>query len=216
MTIDDYFNQELSRRDFNKEIQSDYDAGFIVNEAAVKLFGWGSFEEAMGKELLYSGSKRGNILGVVRDFNFESLNKEIHPIVIHYEPEEFDFLASFFQLFDKRFHVGFGLFVRDQPEVVEVTVYGQAGNPGYAFESLRHAVAAISIVGAGFGIMVNDPVYLEKVQHLFDVPFLGFIVTDDKKLRVGFGHAAERIFRIQGGKNPAVAISRRQDIGVQG
>jgi putative ABC transport system permease protein len=52
----------------------------IINQHAVKLFGFASAEEAVGKELM-DGNRKLTIIGVVNDFHQESLKKPMEPIV---------------------------------------------------------------------------------------------------------------------------------------
>ncbi len=67
-------------RDFDPMLASDSTQAFILNEAAVRAVGWRSAEDAIGKKFEY-GNRRGEIIGVVRDFHFESLHNAIAPIV---------------------------------------------------------------------------------------------------------------------------------------
>ncbi len=67
-------------RNFSREYGTDT-AGFIINEAAAKTFGWKSDQEAVGKNLKYS-SINGHVIGVVTDFHFESMHQKIVPLVI--------------------------------------------------------------------------------------------------------------------------------------
>lgn len=53
---------------------------FILNESAVKSLGW-SADQAIGKHIDLNG-RSGEIRGVAKDFNFESLRTSIAPIVI--------------------------------------------------------------------------------------------------------------------------------------
>jgi putative ABC transport system permease protein len=69
-------------RDFSKDITTDDSLAFILNEAAVKMMGMTS-EEIVDKEFQYAGVK-GRVIGVVKDFHFESLHEPIVPIV--FEP----------------------------------------------------------------------------------------------------------------------------------
>lgn len=71
-------------RNFSKEIKSDDSLAFILNESAVRMIGW-SGEEAVGKVLQYGGVK-GQVIGVVNDFHFESLHEPIVPLVFHLAP----------------------------------------------------------------------------------------------------------------------------------
>ena len=70
----------VAGRDFNSELASDSTEAFIVNEATVRVIGWQSNDQAIGKKFNY-GARQGYIIGVVKDFHFESLHQEIAPIV---------------------------------------------------------------------------------------------------------------------------------------
>jgi len=67
-------------RDFDFEMASDSTQAFILNEAAVRAIGWSSAEEAIEKPLHY-GIRRGHVIGVVKDFHFESLHQSISPMI---------------------------------------------------------------------------------------------------------------------------------------
>ncbi len=67
-------------RNFNVQRASDSSEAFILNEAAVRAIGYASNEKAIDKKMNY-GSRKGRIIGVVGDFNFESLHQKIAPIV---------------------------------------------------------------------------------------------------------------------------------------
>ena len=66
-------------RDFSRAYGTDDSAAFILNESAVRQLGW-TPATAVGKEMIYGGSP-GRIIGVVHDFNFESLHNDIVPII---------------------------------------------------------------------------------------------------------------------------------------
>ncbi len=72
-------------RNFSKDISSDDSLAFILNEASVKMMGMTS-ENIIGKDFQYGGVK-GRVIGVVRDFHFESLHEPIVPIV--FEPGQY-------------------------------------------------------------------------------------------------------------------------------
>ncbi|MCB0488168.1 MAG: ABC transporter permease [Cyclobacteriaceae bacterium] len=60
----------------------------IPNETTVRLFGW-TPEEALGKRILYEGFENpetgeGEIIGVVKDFNYASLHQEINPSIFYH------------------------------------------------------------------------------------------------------------------------------------
>lgn len=76
------FRMEMAAgRNFSREMGTDPEQAFILNETAVKRIGWDSVEDAIGKGFAY-GRRSGQIIGVVKDFHFESLHQEISPIVM--------------------------------------------------------------------------------------------------------------------------------------
>ncbi|HDT14559.1 MAG TPA: FtsX-like permease family protein [Candidatus Aminicenantes bacterium] len=72
----------VAGRNFSKERGTDATQAFVINEAAARRIGWSRPEEAIGQGFEY-GRRRGQIIGVVKDFHFESLHQEISPIVMY-------------------------------------------------------------------------------------------------------------------------------------
>lgn len=68
-------------RNFSKHMSTDSREAFILNETAVRRIGWSSTQEAIDQEFGY-GERRGRIIGVVKDFHFESMHQQIAPIVL--------------------------------------------------------------------------------------------------------------------------------------
>ncbi len=68
-------------RDFIKESEMDEEESLIVNEAAVRSFGWRSNEKALGKKLETSGTQ-GKVIGVLKDYHQHGLQTEIKPLVL--------------------------------------------------------------------------------------------------------------------------------------
>ncbi|MEO5681407.1 MAG: FtsX-like permease family protein [Chitinophagaceae bacterium] len=67
-------------RNFSKEFGTD-SANFILNETSVHALGWSSAATAIGKDFKYADT-RGHIIGVVKDFHFESLHQSIVPMIL--------------------------------------------------------------------------------------------------------------------------------------
>ena len=68
-------------RDFRKGSQADVHYSFIVNETAAKIMGWK--DDVIGKKMKYfHGEKVGQVIGIVKDYNFTSLHNPIEPQVI--------------------------------------------------------------------------------------------------------------------------------------
>jgi putative ABC transport system permease protein len=86
------FGIELAAGRFlSPEFPSDSTQAFVLNEAAVKEFGWESAEAAIGQSFAWLGmgpenAKEGTIVGVVKDFHFRPLYEEIAPAVFHLMP----------------------------------------------------------------------------------------------------------------------------------
>jgi putative ABC transport system permease protein len=85
--IDTYEIAMVEGRNFSKSFPSDVQEAFIVNEAAVKEFGWKTSKAAIGKKIGWGGMKDGKVIGVMKDFNFASLHENIKPLVIHIFPQ---------------------------------------------------------------------------------------------------------------------------------
>lgn len=81
--IDEHFVDVLqleivAGRNFDLNIKTDSTA-YLINETAAKRLGW---EDPVGRSLSYGGSQQGQVIGVVKDFNFSSLHEEVSPIIL--------------------------------------------------------------------------------------------------------------------------------------
>ncbi|WP_185974293.1 ABC transporter permease [Litoribacter populi] len=89
------FGMEMvAGRDFSRDFGTDPHKAFIINETAARNFGFGSPEEALGKNLNWDmwtadSVKQGEVIGVVRDFHANSLKEAITPLVMHIQTEVF-------------------------------------------------------------------------------------------------------------------------------
>lgn len=84
----------VAGRDFSKEIATDTSEAFIINETALQVMGFKSAEDAIGKPLHWNmwgrnALKRGQIIGVLKDFNIKSLRDKLSPVVLHIYPQAF-------------------------------------------------------------------------------------------------------------------------------
>ena len=75
-------------RDFSLEIVNDTIDSYIINEAALKLF---NIQNPVGAKIIVSGQEEGTIVGVVKDFHFESLHAEIAPYLFFVRPAMFNY-----------------------------------------------------------------------------------------------------------------------------
>ncbi len=74
-----------SGRGFNKDIRTDEDYKFIVNEAAARALGWTDAIDKRIKPTL-DETANGSVIGVVKDYHYTSLHSKIEPLVIRLEP----------------------------------------------------------------------------------------------------------------------------------
>ncbi len=74
-------------RDFSSYHSTDSTSAVIINEAAVKKFGW---KNPIGKQ--FEDNPVKTVIGVVKDYNFFSLHSAIGPLIMSVRPDRFDFL----------------------------------------------------------------------------------------------------------------------------
>ncbi|RIK70006.1 hypothetical protein DCC62_23205 [candidate division KSB1 bacterium] len=72
-------------RSFSASFPADATGAFMINETAAKQFGW---DDALGKTVDWdSGTKKGAVIGVIKDFHNQSLHEPIKPMVLQIFPE---------------------------------------------------------------------------------------------------------------------------------
>jgi len=88
----DYFKtckmEFVAGRGYSREFAND-EENYILNETAIDRIGYK--ENPIGKSFAMWGRK-GKIIGVVKDFNFQSLSKEIDPLILTYFPDYFSYI----------------------------------------------------------------------------------------------------------------------------
>ena len=80
--IDAYGLQVIAGRGFDKSYGADHLTAVVINESAVSEYGFGSKEEAVGKKFVVEG-KEAQVVGVIKDFNFTTLQNAIGPLAMH-------------------------------------------------------------------------------------------------------------------------------------
>ncbi len=81
----------IEGRGFSRDLKADqHDGGYILNEAAVKAFGWDSPAEAVGKTLF---KERRPIVGVLKDFHFMGLQHPIEPLAMFMLRDDYRYLT---------------------------------------------------------------------------------------------------------------------------
>lgn len=157
--IDTYGMKIIEGRNFIDGAAYDSVSAFIINESAVKNLGWESNKDAIGKPFSI-GRRKGEIIGVVNDFNFTSLQNKIDPVVIlssptalqvltlqiqnHNIPETFDYITNVWK--------------RYAPEIpLDMYFMDEAINKQYSaevrFQKIFFSFAAIALIIAALGLL---------------------------------------------------------------
>lgn len=69
----------IAGRNFLREVKTDDTTAYLINETAVRNFGW-SPEQALGKAV--QRGRKGKIIGVVKDFHYRSLHTNVEPLLL--------------------------------------------------------------------------------------------------------------------------------------
>jgi len=88
--VDLYGIKIIEGRNFSREFPSDAQGGFLVNETLVKALGW---EDPIGRELTHWSGTVGKIIGVMKDFNFQSLHNPIGPLFFFLRYTEIQYIS---------------------------------------------------------------------------------------------------------------------------
>ena len=78
-------------RSFSLDMESDEEFAFILNQEAADYFDWNS---AIEQEVIWHDDeieRNGKVIGVVENFHFQSLHKNIEPLIIHLMPDVFNY-----------------------------------------------------------------------------------------------------------------------------
>lgn len=92
----DYINQfkikMVAGRAFSREFGTDTAQAMLLNEAAVKMFGYSSPQQAVGRRFKQWG-REGKIVGVMKDFHFRSLQEVIKPLSMRIELKQLGLIS---------------------------------------------------------------------------------------------------------------------------
>lgn len=90
--IKQYNLKVAAGRAFSKDFATDSTQAMMINESAVKLLGYASPQEAIGRNFDQWGRK-GKIIGVLKDFHYKSLQQPIQPLTMRIEPSGFETIS---------------------------------------------------------------------------------------------------------------------------
>ncbi len=84
--------QVVAGRLFDKDVATDAEEAFLLNEAAIDELGW-TAEEAVGKQFAWGSNRSGQVIGVLRDFHYYSLQEEVKPLVMLVDENSYGYLT---------------------------------------------------------------------------------------------------------------------------
>ncbi|KGE15452.1 ABC transporter permease [Sphingobacterium deserti] len=90
--ISNFGIQMAAGRPFSREFPADTLHSLVVNEAAAKLWGYSDPEKIIGKRFAQWG-REGQVIGVVKDFNYLSLHQKVEPLTLRLEPLSSKFIT---------------------------------------------------------------------------------------------------------------------------
>ena len=141
----------VAGRGFSSNFPTDSTSAFIINETAVRHMGF-TPESAVGQRLTALGgtpdqNETRTIVGVIKDFHFESLHLQIKPMVLSINPRQFGNIS-----------------VRIRPENISATIgflqeQWQAFEPGYPWR--------YSFLDDDFGRLFQREARLSQIFGLF-------------------------------------------------
>ncbi len=118
-----YGMEIIAGRDFSIEYPTDANKAFILNETAVRQLGLERPEDAVGLPMwTIAPFLSGNVIGVVKDFNYESMHNEIIPIITYIQPIQANMVSV-------RFAAG-----RTREALEDVEAVWNRFNPEYPFQ----------------------------------------------------------------------------------
>jgi putative ABC transport system permease protein len=90
--IETYGLTLTSGRNFSREFSTDAEHAFILNETAAKKLGW---DDPVGKQFSEEDSGvEAKVIGVIKDFHYESTLYKIAPMVLTLRPYEFSHISA--------------------------------------------------------------------------------------------------------------------------
>jgi putative ABC transport system permease protein len=128
----------INGRNFGADNTADITGSVLVNEAYIKYF---NLTDPIGKKL--PGPFRQHIIGIVKDFHFQSLHTKIQPLIMTAETANADSLINTFNA------------LYDAPLQPHISIQLKAGNISDNINMLKQAWAAVA-PGEGFDYKFLD------------------------------------------------------------
>ncbi len=85
--IPTYGMEMVAGRNYSEAFPADSSTSMILNESAARLAGYDKPEDIIGKKFSQWG-REGQVVGVVKDFNYLSLHQNVEPLALRYSTSE--------------------------------------------------------------------------------------------------------------------------------
>ncbi|QQD14481.1 ABC transporter permease [Sphingobacterium sp. UDSM-2020] len=82
----------VAGRAYSRDFPADTAHSMIINEAAAKLWGYNNPQDIIGKRFTQWGQE-GQVIGVVKDFNYMSLHNKVEPLALRLSPWSSKFIT---------------------------------------------------------------------------------------------------------------------------
>ncbi|TDS15950.1 ABC transporter permease [Sphingobacterium paludis] len=90
--ISNFGVQMAAGRPYSRDFPADTIHSLVINEAAAKIWGYSDPEKIIGKRFAQWG-REGQVIGVVKDFNYLSLHQKVEPLTLRLEPLSSKFIT---------------------------------------------------------------------------------------------------------------------------
>lgn len=94
--VETYGIMIVKGRDFSRSFGSDKAGVFLINETAARKIGWG--DAAVGRKIGFSLDELGEVVGIMKDFHYDSLKSRIGPLIVRLDPPQLVSRASYLSL----------------------------------------------------------------------------------------------------------------------
>lgn len=108
MAVDDAYIPTLeleivAGRNFDINRPTDLANSLVINQEAVKILGWDSPEDAIGKRIESpSGFPAGEVIGVIKDYHQSGLQQKIAAVAMNYDPQNSYLIAVRYKASDTK------------------------------------------------------------------------------------------------------------------
>jgi len=82
----------VAGRNFSSDFSTDSSVSYVINEELARRIGW-TPENAIGKKFSMWRGSEGMVIGVVKDFNYNSMHSRINPLALRMYPDMMNFAS---------------------------------------------------------------------------------------------------------------------------